>query len=363
MLFLSVTSKNDGIGYQKTIWMSQKTGEYLKNVSFTDDFESQYLKAVRITLNQEGKFRMFDLALTHCSVAILLYHIEFKKFLVVRQFRPAVFVSWVTKLPENEGKSLNDIHWSKFDTFMGYTLELCAGLIDKDIPIKEIAREEIEEECGYKVNIDKKVLDAPVERHLRVSADESGNTQYLFYAEIDESMKVSEGGGNISEGEDITKGSMTRSWDMALRADSIAILLYNRLRNSIILNQRFRPATLIGRTRHIYSKNRNMSQIDWKLQPLEWAYTLELCSGHHGEVNDIEDKARSIVATKTGYSVMSLDFVTSFILGISQSGDRQHLYYGEVDDSSIISGYSHCEDIVPRVQIIVGCSTRLIFQD
>lgn len=38
-----------------------------------------------------------------------------------------------------------------------------------------------------------------------VAAHESGGTQYLYYAEIDDSMQVNEGGGNVDEGEYITK--------------------------------------------------------------------------------------------------------------------------------------------------------------
>ncbi|KAJ1368323.1 hypothetical protein KIN20_029430 [Parelaphostrongylus tenuis] len=44
-----------------------------------------------------------------------------------------------------------------------------------------------------------------------VAAHESGGTQYLFYAEIDDSMKVSEGGGNVSEGELIMKVFLTEN--------------------------------------------------------------------------------------------------------------------------------------------------------
>ena len=35
------------------------------------------------------------------------------------------------------------------------TLELCAGIVDKSKPIVEVARDEIYEECGYKVPLEK----------------------------------------------------------------------------------------------------------------------------------------------------------------------------------------------------------------
>ena len=38
---------------------------------------------------------------------------------------------------------------------IGVTHELCAGIVDKEKPLVEIAQEEILEECGYKVELSK----------------------------------------------------------------------------------------------------------------------------------------------------------------------------------------------------------------
>lgn len=38
---------------------------------------------------------------------------------------------------------------------MGITIELCAGIVDKEKPWNEIAREEVLEECGYDVPVDR----------------------------------------------------------------------------------------------------------------------------------------------------------------------------------------------------------------
>lgn len=43
----------------------------------------------------------------------------------------------------------------KYPVSLGITHELCAGIVDKSKPLIEIAQEEIIEECGY---------DVPVER-------------------------------------------------------------------------------------------------------------------------------------------------------------------------------------------------------
>ena len=37
----------------------------------------------------------------------------------------------------------------------GLTIELCAGIIDKDLSEVEIAREEVKEECGYLAAVEK----------------------------------------------------------------------------------------------------------------------------------------------------------------------------------------------------------------
>ncbi|VDK57361.1 unnamed protein product [Cylicostephanus goldi] len=154
-------------------------------------------------LLQGNKRQSYDLVLRHSSVATILYHTGMKKLILVKQFRPAVLVGHVLRQPENFNKKLTEIDWAKYDASNGYTLELCAGMIDKKLPVVDIAREEIEEECGYAV----KNEDIHLVTTFNVAAHESGGVQYLFYAEINDSMKVTEGGGNASEDEYITKVS------------------------------------------------------------------------------------------------------------------------------------------------------------
>jgi 8-oxo-dGTP pyrophosphatase MutT (NUDIX family) len=38
---------------------------------------------------------------------------------------------------------------------IGVTYELCAGIVDKDTSLEQIAQAEVLEECGYKVPLDK----------------------------------------------------------------------------------------------------------------------------------------------------------------------------------------------------------------
>nr|CAD7447616.1 unnamed protein product [Timema bartmani] len=43
------------------------------------------------------------------------------------------------------------IDTDKYPSKLGITIELCAGIVDKEIPLEEIASIEVLEECGYDV--------------------------------------------------------------------------------------------------------------------------------------------------------------------------------------------------------------------
>jgi UDP-sugar diphosphatase len=74
------------------------------------------------------------MAVEHDNVAILIYHTEKKQILLVKQFRPPVFIHNVRTKDENKGKVLESIDWSHYPIHVGETLELCAGLmVSKDI--------------------------------------------------------------------------------------------------------------------------------------------------------------------------------------------------------------------------------------
>jgi len=138
--------------------------------------DPKFVKPIKIKYTQKNKTKEWEAVLSHDSVSILLWHVEKKAFIVVKQLRATV---------------LNN---TKTD---GYTYELCAGIVDKDITNKAIAKEEILEECGYDVKLEN------IEKitSFFTSVGISGTSQTLYFAQVDESMKVSEGGG--VEDEDI----------------------------------------------------------------------------------------------------------------------------------------------------------------
>ena len=132
--------------------------------------QTKFVHPVKITYIQNGIKKAWEAVKSHDSVAVLLYHEEKDAFLLVKQFRPPVYLNDKSKL---------------------CTYELCAGIIDKDKALEVIVQEEIEEECGYKV---------PLENIERITSfytnvGISGGSQSLYYAKINESMKIHEGGG------------------------------------------------------------------------------------------------------------------------------------------------------------------------
>jgi len=134
----------------------------LQNPNFVKPIEIHYL--------QNNTEKRWEAVLSHDSVAILLYHSQKNAFVLVKQLR-------VTVLNKNKNN--------------GYMYELCAGIVDKKCSIEQIAKEEVLEECGY---------DVPVQNLKKISAfytsvGISGTHQTLYYTEIDESMKIDEGGG------------------------------------------------------------------------------------------------------------------------------------------------------------------------
>jgi UDP-sugar diphosphatase len=130
---------------------------------------AKFISTSFATYEQEGIQKSWEIVEAHDSVSILLYHKEKRSFVLVKQFRPAVYLN-------------ND---------NGMTIELCAGIVDKELSLAEIVKEEVEEECGYDIplsNIEKITS-------FHTSVGFAGSKQTLYFSEVDESMKVSEGGG------------------------------------------------------------------------------------------------------------------------------------------------------------------------
>ena len=78
----------------------------------------------------------------------------------------------------------------------GRLIEACAGLLDQDDPATCIRRE-VEEETGFRIHDVKKVFEA------YMSPGSVTERLYFFVGEYNADNKVSDGGGEAHEGEDI----------------------------------------------------------------------------------------------------------------------------------------------------------------
>ena len=141
----------------------------IKNFKLEPLVDAKFIQTSFATYEQNGIAKTWEIVEAHDSVAILIYHKDKDAFVLVKQFRPAVYLN-------------NDD---------GMTVELCAGIVDKDLSLLQIAKEEIEEECGYDVALEN--IEKITSFHTSVGF--AGSKQMLYFAEVDESMKVSEGGG------------------------------------------------------------------------------------------------------------------------------------------------------------------------
>ena len=141
----------------------------IKDIKLTKLENANFIKTSLCLYNQNGVDKSWEIVKAHDSVAILIYHKDKKAFVLVKQFRVAVYLN------------NND----------GITTELCAGIVDKDCSLEQIAQEEVLEECGYGVEIEN--IEKVTSFHSSVGF--AGSRQNLYYVKVDDSMKISEGGG------------------------------------------------------------------------------------------------------------------------------------------------------------------------
>lgn len=142
----------------------------IKNFKTSELKNTKFIHPLRLDYEINGKIRTWEAVKSHDSVAILLYHTKKDALLLVKQFRAPVYLN---------------------DSSKTFTYELCAGLVDKNKSIEEIAKEEIDEECGF--NIPTKNIEKITSFYTNVGV--SGGIQTIFFANIDESMKIHDGGG------------------------------------------------------------------------------------------------------------------------------------------------------------------------
>ena len=151
------------------------------------------------------------------GATILLYNPVQKTVILTRQFRFPAYVN-----PKSDGSS------------NGLMIEACAGLLDLDDPITCIRRE-TEEETGYVIKDVRKVFEA------YMSPGSVTERLFFFVGEYSSADKVSDGGGQAHEGEDIAVLEMTLDEALAeiasgeiCDAKTIMLLQYAKLHGLMV---------------------------------------------------------------------------------------------------------------------------------
>ncbi|KAF8058051.1 NUDT14 [Scenedesmus sp. PABB004] len=155
------------------------------------DGPSPFVRPTTLRFTHGGSARRWDAVAAHDSVAVLLLHAPRRAFVIVRQFRPAVYAV--------RARAARAAGAPDPPPAAGLCYELCAGIMDKaGKSAEQTCCEEVLEEVGYSV---------PPAALRRVaggvvsSAGITGATQDVFYAEVDESMRACAGGGTACRSE------------------------------------------------------------------------------------------------------------------------------------------------------------------
>ncbi|CAG9105708.1 hypothetical protein JYU34_018948 [Plutella xylostella] len=176
--------------------------------------DSPYVKPFRFNYTQNGKAKSWDLLEVHDSVAIVVFNITRKRMIFVKQFRPAIYYNCISL----EDRRANKIDEKKYPASLGIALEMCAGIIDKNKSIEEIAREEVLEECGYEVKVSnlEKILS------YRSGVGVEGAKQHFFYCEVTDDMKTAQGGGVDDEIIDVVEKTIPEIEEMLKSQETLA---------------------------------------------------------------------------------------------------------------------------------------------
>ena len=146
-------------------------------INIEDNIQKKFLNSQMVIFKKENEEieKIWETIDSHDSVHILVDNIETKEILLVKQIRIPVLK--------------NDCSQN------GVCYEACAGIVDKNKNIIEIAKEEVLEELGYKV----KTSDIKHIKTLKSSVGSSGANCYTFEVKTSEKDRVNNGGGTESE--------------------------------------------------------------------------------------------------------------------------------------------------------------------
>merc|ERR1711935_123758 len=188
------------MGFSLLSQLLKSTMEDVKDLSVTLTKWHKYSPQYKVELTKNGNKMDRTVVMNYPSVAVVIFNKTRQKLVLIKQFRiQHMFASIRENVLEptaDDHQKMNEI--CKDVTDVGLKgiadFEICAGLCDKEGKSDlEIAVEEVEEECGYKVH--------PDQMELVQKFCENGTRKTIYYVEVTDDQKVSNGGGLEEEGE------------------------------------------------------------------------------------------------------------------------------------------------------------------
>nr|ACO14689.1 Uridine diphosphate glucose pyrophosphatase [Caligus clemensi] len=177
----------------------------LRSIESLKEESSRFVVPQRVTYEQNGVEKLWDMVQSHDSVGAIIYNKTSKKLVFVSQFRPPVYVRALTETSQQPLNELVKIA-EKTSGSSGICLELCMGIVDDNcLSPEETVKKEILEETGFSVSSVEKI------GTWIASVGLTGGKTSTFYAEVSEKDRVSSGGGCSDEGELIDVVEMSPS--------------------------------------------------------------------------------------------------------------------------------------------------------
>lgn len=127
-----------------------------------------------------------------------------------------------------------------------------------------------------------------------------------------------------------TQNGTRKTWDLLIIEDTIAVLVYNLSRNSLLFLKQFRPAVYYGSV----PENDRKDTINTKKYPPEMGITIELCSAVVTNTQSVIEDVKQAVMTTFGYDIPATNIqkMASYRSGVGTTGSKQTAFYCEVTD-------------------------------
>ncbi|BET01503.1 NUDIX domain [Nesidiocoris tenuis] len=164
------------------------------------DRGGKFVTPIRVDYEQDGKAKFWEAVRVSKSVSCVIFNVSRRKFVCVRQFRPAVYVNGADGIVWSEPDVANI--GPEISAKSGVTWEFCGGICDKPgLSLEQICVEEVLEETGYAVKAESLVKIGTSRCHVGVA----GEAQTVYYVEVTDDMRRGPGGGIDEEMIDVVE--------------------------------------------------------------------------------------------------------------------------------------------------------------